>query len=61
MKTAKVADTKPFQNAHMVDARKILETAGAEVIHMALTPNQALKKHTTPVDDSSISLKARVK
>jgi quercetin dioxygenase-like cupin family protein len=50
MKTAKVEETKPFQNAHMVDARKILENPGAEVIHMALTPGQALKKHTTPID-----------
>lgn len=50
MKTAKVQETKPFQNAHMVDARKILETPDAEIIHMSLTPDQALKKHTTPVD-----------
>jgi quercetin dioxygenase-like cupin family protein len=50
MKTTKVEETKPFQNAHMVDARKILEAPGAEVIHMALTPGQTLKKHTTPVD-----------
>ena len=50
MKTAKVDETKSFQNAHMVDARKILETPGAEVIHMNLTAGQALKKHTTPVD-----------
>jgi quercetin dioxygenase-like cupin family protein len=50
MKTFKVDETKPFQNGHMVDARKILETTGAEVIHMTLTAGQALKKHTTPVD-----------
>jgi mannose-6-phosphate isomerase-like protein (cupin superfamily) len=50
MKTAKVDQTKPFQNAHMVDARKIYQTPDAEVIHMALTPGQALKQHTTPVD-----------
>ncbi|NLF89630.1 cupin domain-containing protein [Candidatus Bathyarchaeota archaeon] len=50
MKTAKVEETKPFKNAHMVDARKILECPGAEVIHMALIPGQALKRHTTPVD-----------
>jgi quercetin dioxygenase-like cupin family protein len=50
MKTVKVEETKPVQNAHMVDARKIYETTGAEVILMTLTPGQALKKHTTPVD-----------
>ena len=50
MKTARVQEIKPFQNTHMVDARKLLEIPGAEVIHMALTPGQALKKHTTPVD-----------
>jgi quercetin dioxygenase-like cupin family protein len=60
MKTAKVEETKPFQNAHMVDARKILENPGAEVIHMALTPGQALKKHTTPIDVFFYILEAEV-
>jgi mannose-6-phosphate isomerase-like protein (cupin superfamily) len=50
MRIVKVEETKPFQNAHMVDARKIYETANAEVIHMNLAPGQSLKKHTTPVD-----------
>jgi mannose-6-phosphate isomerase-like protein (cupin superfamily) len=50
MKIATVVDTKSFQNAHGVDARKIYSTTDAEVIHMALSPGQALKKHTTPVD-----------
>jgi len=50
MKTTKVDQNKPFQNAHMVDARKIYTTPDAEVIHMALTQGQSLKKHTTPVD-----------
>lgn len=34
----------------MVDARKIYTTPDTEVIHMALTQGQSLKKHTTPVD-----------
>jgi quercetin dioxygenase-like cupin family protein len=50
MKTTRVDQTKPFQNPHGVDARKIYETPDADVIHMALQPGQALKKHTTPVD-----------
>ncbi len=50
MKITNVDQNKPFQNAHMVDARKIYSATDAEVIHMALTPGQALKRHTTPVD-----------
>jgi len=50
MKTTKVAQTAPFQNAHGVDARKILSSPDAEVIYMALNPGESLKKHTTPVD-----------
>lgn len=50
MKIVKVQETKPFQNAHMVDARKIYENLNAEVIHMNLQPGQSLKRHTTPVD-----------
>ncbi len=30
--------------------KKIHQAETAEVIHMALTPGQSLKKHTTPVD-----------
>jgi mannose-6-phosphate isomerase-like protein (cupin superfamily) len=50
MKTANVNQIPSFQNAHGVDARKIYETKDADVIHMALSPRQALKKHTTPID-----------
>ncbi|MCW4029933.1 MAG: cupin domain-containing protein [Candidatus Bathyarchaeota archaeon] len=50
MKIVKVQETNPFQNPHGVDARKIYQTPDAEVIHMALAPGQALKRHTTPVD-----------
>ncbi len=50
MRIAKVDQTKSFPNAHGVDARKIYETPDAEVIYMALTSGQALKRHTTPVD-----------
>jgi mannose-6-phosphate isomerase-like protein (cupin superfamily) len=50
MKTTRVEQTKPFQNPHGVDARKIYENPNADVIHMALQPGQALKKHTTPID-----------
>ncbi len=50
MKLSTVTQTNAFQNAHQVEAKKIYETKAAEVIHMALTPRQSLKKHTTPVD-----------
>ena len=39
-----------FQNPHGVDAKNILNTENAEVIHMALKPGQSLKRHITPVD-----------
>jgi hypothetical protein len=44
MKIVKVEETKPFQNAHMVDARKIYETANTEVIHMNLAPEGIAKE-----------------
>ncbi len=50
MKITKVKNTVSFQNAHAVEAKKIYDTENAEVIHMALTEGQSLKKHTTPVD-----------
>jgi mannose-6-phosphate isomerase-like protein (cupin superfamily) len=50
MKTTKVNQINAFQNTHQVEAKKIYENKEAEVIHMVLTPGQALKKHTTPVN-----------
>ena len=50
MKTIKVDETKSFQNAHGVDARKICENKHVEIIHMTFSPGQGLKRHTTPVD-----------
>lgn len=39
-----------FENPHGVDAKNILNTENAEVIHKALKPGQSLKRHITPVD-----------
>lgn len=50
MKITRVANIDAFQNVHAVEAKKIYNSENAEVIHMALSPGQALKKHTTPVD-----------
>ena len=50
MNVTNVGDVASFQNVHAVEAKKIYATENAEVIHMALSPGQSLKKHTTPVD-----------
>ena len=50
MKITKVGDVNSFKNVHAVEAKKIYDTENAEAIHMALSPGQSLKKHTTPVD-----------
>ncbi len=50
MNITKVEDVTSFENVHAVEAKKIYATGNAEVIHMALSPGQSLKKHTTPVD-----------
>ncbi len=50
MKVTNVAAAGTFQNVHGVEAKKIYDTENAEVIHMALSPGQSLKKHVTPVD-----------
>ena len=50
MNITKVEDVTSFENVHAVEAKKIYATENAEVIHMALSPGQSLKKHTTPVD-----------
>ncbi|MBN1243987.1 cupin domain-containing protein [Candidatus Bathyarchaeota archaeon] len=50
MKMTKVVKISSFQNVHGVEAKKIYDADNAQVIHMALTTGQSLKKHTTPVD-----------
>jgi quercetin dioxygenase-like cupin family protein len=50
MNITKVEDVASFQNVHAVEAKKIYARENAEVIHMALSPGQSLKKHTTPAD-----------
>ncbi|MCJ7608476.1 cupin domain-containing protein, partial [Candidatus Bathyarchaeota archaeon] len=50
MKVTIVDKQGVFQNPHGVDAKNILNTENAEVIHMALKPGQSLKRHITPVD-----------
>ena len=50
VKTVAVKNVDAFQNPHAVEAKKIYSTENAEVIHMALSPGQSLKRHTTPVN-----------
>lgn len=50
MKVVKISETETFENAHNVEAKKIYSTQNSEVIHMALSAGQSLKRHTTPVD-----------
>ncbi len=50
MKVTQVCETSCFQNAHGVDAKEIYDSENAQVIHMALSKDQSLKKHVTPVD-----------
>lgn len=50
MKITKIDETKPFNNAHGVDARKIYDSDYCQTIFMSLAPKQALKLHTTPFD-----------
>lgn len=50
MKITQVSDEIQFINPHKIEAKKILSSPYAEVIHMTLKPGESLKLHTTPVD-----------
>lgn len=39
-----------MNNPHGIDAKKLLDTEHAQVIHMHLKAGESLKRHTTPVD-----------
>jgi len=50
MKILEVEKIQPFVNNHNIDARRIYDYNGAQVIHMTLHPRESLKTHSTPVD-----------
>jgi mannose-6-phosphate isomerase-like protein (cupin superfamily) len=50
MNISKVSDTKPNQNPHHIDTRKLYDENLAQVVHIILKPGEKLKKHITPVD-----------
>lgn len=50
MKILEVDKTQPFVNNHNIDARRIYDYNGAQIIHMTLHPGESLKPHSTPVD-----------
>jgi mannose-6-phosphate isomerase-like protein (cupin superfamily) len=45
---AETADT--IENPHNVKVSKLYDTEHAQVMHIALQPGEALKRHVTPVD-----------
>ena len=50
MKIIEIDKTQPFVNNHNIDARRIYNYNGAEIIHMTLHPGESVKTHSTPVD-----------
>jgi mannose-6-phosphate isomerase-like protein (cupin superfamily) len=50
MKTISYKEFASSTNPHGVEAKKIYESANAQVVHILLNPGESLKKHTTPVD-----------
>ncbi len=50
MKVTKIMEIEAFQNPHSVEAKRLYNLNGTEVIHMSLKPGQSLKKHITPVN-----------
>jgi len=47
---AKVADAAKNDNPHKIDARKLYDSADAQVVHLTLQAGESLKRHITPVD-----------
>lgn len=50
MNTVNALQAAEIANPHNVSARSLLNTEHAQVIVITLQPNEALKKHITPVD-----------
>lgn len=50
MDITRVAQTKPFNNPHGVQTKRILDAPQATVIHMAMNPGEHLSPHATHVD-----------
>ena len=50
MKITRVSEETAFKNPHKIQAKKILESPDATVVHMTLNPGESLISHKTPVD-----------
>ena len=50
MKITRVSEETTFKNPHKIQAKKILESPDAIVVHMTLNPGESLISHKTPVD-----------
>jgi len=54
-----VSEVPDMQTAHNVSARKLHDSEHAQIVHLALRPGEALKKHITPVDVCFFVLEGR--
>jgi len=50
IKAVKPGETKPEQNQHGVDVRKLHDAEHAQAMHITLKPGEKLRRHITPVD-----------
>jgi len=50
LEITKVGETKPGENPHDVDARKIYDHENAQIVHITLEAGERLRRHITPVD-----------
>jgi len=50
MKITRVSEVAEFKNPHNIQAKKLLESPDATVVHMTLNPGEQLISHVTPVD-----------
>ncbi|MDD4545407.1 MAG: cupin domain-containing protein [Bacteroidales bacterium] len=50
MNIVKYKELEIMDNPHGVEAKKLLDTEHAQVMHILLKPNEKLKRHLTPVD-----------
>lgn len=50
MQITSYASSEKIKNPHGINACKLYDTEFAEIIHISLSPGEALVKHITPVD-----------
>jgi quercetin dioxygenase-like cupin family protein len=50
MKTVPVTEVAEMETAHEVSVRRLHDSEHVQLMHIALQPGEALRKHVTPVD-----------